>query len=278
MELINPHSGGVYVDATVGLGGHAKEILGRIGPDGVLVGLDRDEEALRVAGERLSDGRCVLRKARFSELSQVMEGLGIGAADGVLFDFGASMMQMTEPGRGFSFSSDEPLDMRMDRSQGLTAQEAVNSYPQAELERILREFGEERNARKIARAVVERRRRARITTCRELADLVASVSGRRGRLHPATRTFQALRIEVNDELGEIRRGLEGALGVLRPGGRLVAISYHSLEDRAVKVFMKEEAGRGRLRRLTKKPAVPAREELIRNPSARSAKLRAAEAI
>jgi 16S rRNA (cytosine1402-N4)-methyltransferase len=278
IELLGPHDGGIYVDATVGLGGHAEEILKMLDESGMLIGIDRDEEALGAAARRLGDGRCVLKKARFSEMREVLEGLQVEAADGVLFDFGASMMQMKEPARGFGFGSEEPLDMRMDRSEALTAGEIVNSYRQAEIERIIRDYGEERNARKIARAIVSRRRKAPIATCRQLAETVAAASGRRGRLHPATRTFQALRIAVNDELGEIGKGLEAALSVLRAGGRLVAISYHSLEDRTVKVFMKEAGGRGRIRVLTRKPLVPGRDETARNPSARSAKLRAAEVV
>jgi 16S rRNA (cytosine1402-N4)-methyltransferase len=278
IQLLEPHKGEVYVDATVGLGGHSQGILGHMRGEGLLVGIDRDEEALGEAGRTLRDERCVLRKARFSEMKDVLKELGIRAVDGVLFDFGASMLHMKQPERGFGFASEEPLDMRMDRSQSLTAGVIVNTYPAVEIERILREYGEERAARKITGAIVRQRQKGEIRTCRELSEVVARVLGRRGRIHPATRTFQALRIAVNDELNELKKGLEASLGLLRSGGRLVAISYHSLEDRAVKVFMKDAKDRGLVRVLTKKPVTPGMEEILRNPSARSAKLRAAEVI
>lgn len=278
IQLLEPHKGEVYVDATVGLGGHAQEILGHMRREGLLVGIDRDEEALGEAGRTIRDERCVLRKARFSEMQDVLKELGIRAVDGVLFDFGASMLHMKQPERGFGFASGEPLDMRMDRSEGLTAGVIVNTYPAVEIEHILREYGEERAARKITGAIVRQRQKGEIRTCRELSEVVARVLGRRGRIHPATRTFQALRIAVNDELNELRKGLEASLGLLRSGGRLVAIAYHSLEDRAVKVFMKDAKDRGLVRVLTKKPVTPGMEEILRNPSARSAKLRAAEVI
>lgn len=278
IEYLDLKEGGVYVDGTVGLGGHAEGVLERLGPEGLVIGIDRDEEALGEAEKRLAGKRCILKKAKFSEMAEVVKGLGIRGVDGVLFDFGASMLQMKSPGRGFSFDSGEPLDMRMDRTERLTAADIVNSYPAVEIERILWEFGEERNARKIAKAIYRERQRARIDTCRRLADVVTDAVGRRGRLHPATKTFQSLRIAVNDELGEIKKGLGASLTLLKSGGRLVAVAYHSLEDRTVKVFMKDAAGGGLIRILTKKPLTPWREEVLRNPSARSAKLRAAEAV
>lgn len=279
VELLGLRTGGTYMDATVGGGGHSEEILKHIGPKGLLIGMDRDAEALKAVKKRIEDKRLVLVKAKFSEIEEVAKGAGIGQAHGVLFDYGVSMPQLPGPERGFSFLSEGPLDMRMDRDEPLTAEEIVNKYPEKELARIIYEYGEEGRSRKIARSIVARRRGHRISTCRELADLVASaMGGRRGRLHPATKTFQALRIAVNDELGEIKRGLEGVLKVLAPGGRLVAIAYHSLEDRVVKTFMKESRQGGLLKVLTKKPLRPSREETIRNPSARSARLRAGEAI
>lgn len=271
--------GGTYIDATVGLGGHAEEILRHIGPQGRLLGIDRDPEALKRARERLKDERAILVKARFSEMREAARENGIERADGVLFDFGVSMLQLRGEGRGFSFLSDEPLDMRMDPTEPLTAENVVNEYPEKELEKIISGFGEERRARRVARAIAAQRRKGRIRTCSELAGIVArALGGRRGRTHPATRTFQALRIAVNDEMGEIRRGLEASLGMVRPGGRLVAISYHSLEDRIVKQFMKESKDGGRLNILTKKPLRPSSEEVTANPSARSARLRAGEVV
>jgi 16S rRNA (cytosine1402-N4)-methyltransferase len=276
--LLKPERGGVYVDATVGPGGHSEAILGRLAEGDVLIGIDRDEEAVRAAGERIRDGRFVLKKGRFSDIARITRDLGFGKVDGVLFDLGISMLQLKGPERGFSFGSDGPLDMRMDRGGGATAADIVNSCSQKELERILREYGEERYARKIARAIVEGRRRGRINTCRELSELVGAAVGRRGRIHPATRTFQALRIEVNEELDELKKGLQSALSALAAGGRMVVVSYHSLEDRAVKVFIREKASEGAVRALTKKPLRPESEEVMRNPSARSARLRAAEAL
>lgn len=279
VEMLGLRTGGTYIDATVGLGGHAEEVLKHIGPEGKVLGLDRDPEALERASERLKDERVVLVKARFSEMKEAARDKGIERADGVLFDFGVSMLQLRGEGRGFSFLTDEPLDMRMDPTEPLTAEKVVNEYPEKELEMIIREYGEEKRARRVAKAVVTARRKGRIRTCRELSELVArSLGGRRGKIHAATRTFQALRIAVNDELREISRGLDAALGVVRPGGRLVAISYHSLEDRIVKQFMKNAKDRGLMKILTKKPLRPSHEETIRNPSARSARLRAGEAV
>lgn len=278
LATLEPLPGGTYVDATVGLGGHAGEILKVIGPEGTLIGIDRDDEALKAANEKLGDHRVVLMKGRFSDLRDVLGGKGVHEVDGILFDFGVSMMQFKDPGRGFSFDSDEPLDMRMDRSQELKAEDVVNTYPEKALGRILTEYGEERLAPKIARAIKTYRAKKRITTCRELAEIVLAVYRGRGKHHPATRTFQALRIEVNDEMKEIRRGLDAAAGLLRSGGRLCAISYHSLEDREVKNFLRNAERRGLMRTLTKKPLTPSYDEVRRNPSARSAKLRGAERL
>jgi 16S rRNA (cytosine1402-N4)-methyltransferase len=275
---LNPEEGGVYIDATVGPGGHSEEILRRIGSTGTLLCIDRDREALAEAEKRLGREGCVFRLAVFSDMMEVAGALGIKKVDGVLFDFGLSMLQVKAPERGFGFGSEGPLDMRMDREGELSADEIVNTWPEKDLERILREFGEERRSKRIVSAISKRRKKAPIRTCRELADIVGASLGRRGRTHPATRTFQALRIAVNDELGHIGRGLVAALGLLAPGGRMVAISYHSLEDRAVKRFMREAEREGRMRVLTKKPVTPGRDEISKNPSARSAKLRAGEAL
>jgi 16S rRNA (cytosine1402-N4)-methyltransferase len=279
MMLIEPKAGGVYVDATVGLGGHAEKMLEGIGPSGRLVCIDRDEEALKAASQRLKhDKRCVFKKGRFSSLAGIVRSEGFTGVDGVFFDFGVSMMQFKDKKRGFGFSSDEPLDMRMDISAGPTAADIVNKYPERELERILREFGEERYSAKIAKAISGARKRHPIRTCRELSGLVYSICGKRGRRHPATRTFQALRIAVNDELREIEEGLKAAAEVLKRGGRLVAVSYHSLEDRIVKNFIRTSAKEGSMRALTKKPLSPSLEEIRKNPSARSAKMRGAERL
>lgn len=276
IEVLSPRPGGIYIDATVGPGGHTLEILRHIGLEGKVLGIDRDEETLNLARQRINDNRVLLRKGLFSEIKKMAADEGISEVDGILFDFGISMVQVKDMERAFSFASDYPLDMRMDRSKGVTAEDIVNTYPARELERILREYGEERLAERITRAIISHRRKGRIESCKELADIVSKVYGRRGRIHPATRTFQALRIAVNDEINEIREGLRDSLALLRKGGRLCVISYHSLEDRIVKNFMREKEREGILRILTKKPLTPGYEEIMSNPASRSAKLRGAE--
>lgn len=278
MEMLQVKDNGVYLDATVGLGGHAAELLKALGPAGRLVCLDRDDEALAVARDRLGNHRVSLAKASFSVLAETLQALGVAGLDGALFDLGVSMLQLKRHERGFSFLSEERLDMRMDTSQELDARRVVNRYPERELERILRDYGEEPAARKIAKAIVERRKKAAIETGAELAGIVEGVYGGRGKLHPATRTFQALRIEVNRELDELKAGLAAALERLSAGGRLCVISYHSLEDRIVKNMLRDSARDGRVRLLTKKPVGPGRDEVRLNPSSRSAKLRGVEKL
>ncbi len=278
MEVLLPGQEGVYIDATVGAGGHTLEILKHLGPDGRVIGIDRDNESLKIARQLITDERVIFRKALFSELKKVLEVEQIKDVDGIIFDLGMSMLQVRDMERAFSFFSEHPLDMRMDRLGGLTAEDIVNTYPAQELERILTEYGEERLAHRIVKAIVTERKKARIRTCRELADIVCKVYGRRGKIHPATRTFQALRIAVNNELNEIREGLNNSIALLKKGGRLCVISYHSLEDRIVKDFMKESEKIGLLKVLTKKPLTPGYEEVTLNPASRSAKLRGAERL
>ncbi|MEW6003513.1 MAG: 16S rRNA (cytosine(1402)-N(4))-methyltransferase RsmH [Nitrospirota bacterium] len=278
IKMLNPGHEGTYVDATVGSGGHSEEILKSMGPEGKLIGIDKDDEALKIAGKKLLNRRVILKKDNFSNMENLLYSEGISQVDGVLFDIGVSMLQLKDPERGFSFTSDKPLDMRMDRSQKLTAWDVVNKYPERELERILREFGEEHLSREIARAIVRQRSKKTIDTCMELARIVEGVHGRRGRIHPATKTFQALRIEVNNELEDLKVGLDSSLRLLKRGGRLCVISYHSLEDRIVKKFMVDSSRKGLLKIITKKPVTPTLEEIRVNPSSRSAKLRAAERI
>ena len=278
IKVLNPIPGGTYVDATIGPGGHSEEILTLIGTGGKLIGIDRDNEALRTAQERLSDKRVILRKGSFSDMEKLLKKDGITEVDGILFDLGISMIQMKNIERGFSFISDKRMDMRMDREQALSARDVVNKYSANELERILREFGEERLSRKISEAIVRKRRIKPIDTCSELSEIVERVYGRRGRVHPATKTFQALRIEVNKELDELRKGLDASVRILKRGGRLCVISYHSLEDRIVKHFIARSSKEGSLKVITKKPLTPGSEEIRSNPSSRSAKLRAAERI
>jgi 16S rRNA (cytosine1402-N4)-methyltransferase len=278
LEIISPFEGGVYVDATVGLGGHSEMLLSKIGQGGKIVGIDRDDNALARTAERLHDSRLILQKGSFSDMESVMHSRGIDVADGVLLDLGVSMMQLKDPGRGFSFNSNERLDMRMDSSQELSAWDVVNGYSERELVMILKEYGEEFRAVKIVRSIVHDRNKKRIDTCKELAEIISRAVGRTGKVHPATKTFQALRIEVNKELDELKNGLDASLRVLRRGGRLCVISYHSLEDRVVKHFIKEKAQTDIVKQLLKKPLVPAIDEIRANPSSRSAKLRGAEKL
>ncbi|HHW15132.1 MAG TPA: 16S rRNA (cytosine(1402)-N(4))-methyltransferase RsmH [Firmicutes bacterium] len=300
VKWLNCRPGGVYVDCTLGGGGHAAAILEASAPDGRLLGLDQDEVALERAAERLAEevrqGRAVLVRENFAALRRVVERLGLGPVDGVLFDLGVSSFQLDQAERGFSYQAEAPLDMRMDRRQAVSAAELVNEGSEEELARIIREYGEERWARRIARAVVVRRRRSPLRTTGELVETIKEAipaAARRGGPHPARRTFQALRIAVNDELGALQTGLREAIALLRPGGRLVAISFHSLEDRIVKRTL-SEAAKGcvcppeipacvcghhpELRILTRRPVEPSAEEVAENPRARSAKLRAAERL
>ena len=278
IEVLAPVEGGTYIDATVGLGGHAAMILEKIGHAGRIIGIDRDDEALGRTAERLNDRRVMLKKGSFSGMEPILNSLGVNNADGILFDLGVSMMQLKDLARGFSFNSDERLDMRMDNSQELSAWDVVNGYSERELIRILREFGEEYRAVRIVRAIVQERNKKCIDTCSELAELISRTIGRQGRVHPATKTFQALRIEVNRELDELKNGLDASLRILKQGGRLCVISYHSLEDRVVKHFIRDNAKTGALKQLMKKPLSPGIGEIRLNPSARSAKLRGAEKL
>ncbi len=249
-----------------------------IGQDGRLIGIDRDEEALRRTAARLRDDRLILRRGGFSGIEDIVGAVGISGADGILFDLGVSMMQFKDRGRGFSFSSEERLDMRMDISQDLSAWDVVNGYSERDLAKIIREYGEEYKAVRIARTIAEHRIKKSIDTCAELAEIVAGTIGRRGRIHPATKTFQALRIEVNREIDELKEALDASLRILKRGGRLCVISYHSLEDRIVKNFMRDNAKIEKIRLLVKKPVVPDIREMRLNPSSRSAKLRGAERL
>jgi 16S rRNA (cytosine1402-N4)-methyltransferase len=273
-EVVELLSGAeTVVDLTVGAGGHARALLDA--GVGRVVGVDRDERALEEARSRLAGLGARFRavRGRFSEVLEVAEEAGVREAGGVLYDLGVSSLHLDRPERGFSYRADGPLDMRMGEGDR-TAADVVNSYPEHELVRVIREYGEERFAGRVARAIIRARERAPLETTRELAAVVAAaVPRRRGGPHPARRTFQAIRIEVNGELEELAASLPRAVQLLAPVGRIVAISYHSLEDRVVKrSFLDDE----RLEVLTKKPVRASKAEAERNPRARSAKLRAAE--
>ncbi len=285
--------GGQYVDATVGGGGHAAGILAASSPDGRLLGLDRDPAAIEVARTRLASyaGRVVFAHSSFSRLAEVMQVYHFLPADGILFDLGLSSLQLADPGRGFAFATDGPLDMRFDpEGGGVTAAVLVNTLSIEELTALLYRYGEERRARRIAEAIVAARP---LYTTKELTAVVERVVGRRGRIHPATRTFQALRIAVNEELVALEEALPQAVESLAPGGRLVVIGFHSLEDRLVKRFMRRESRdclcppeapvcicdhRATLRLVTRKPIRPTAGETAANPRSRSARLRVAERL
>jgi len=283
LNFLNVRAGGVVVDATLGFGGHSLAIAKRLGGSGRLICFDRDEQAMELARARLaglgSDLGGEMPTVEFvgRPFSEIAEVISPGTLDGLLADFGVSSMQLDEAHRGFSFRSDGPLDMRMDTRKGLTAEQVVNQADEEDLANLIYEFGEERRSRRIARAIVRARP---LSTTAELARVITAVAPpiKGEHLHPATKTFQALRIRVNDELGEIQTLLKSAGSLLKPGGRVVMISFHSLEDRLVKDSFRESARLGELEMLTKKPVTATEQEALRNPRSRSAKLRAAERV
>jgi 16S rRNA (cytosine1402-N4)-methyltransferase len=281
MEYLQVRAGSTILDCTLGLAGHATEVVRRLGPAGKLIGFDRDPEALALAREKL-DRVCgeLGREAPVVELigdafSSAPLHVAPGSVDGILADFGVSSLQLDQASRGFSFMADGPLEMRMDTRRGPTAAQVVNEASERELADLIYEYGEERRSRRIARAIVRGRP---VTTTGQLARIVASAAPamKQDRIHPATRTFQALRIHVNRELDEIKALMEAAPKLLKSSGRLVAISFHSLEDRIVKDSLREGAHKGIWTLLTKKPVTAGEEEIERNPRSRSAKLRAGE--
>jgi len=295
VDLLAVRPGGTYVDGTVGGGGHAVAVASLLDADGLLVCIDRDADALERARRRLRGARprVVFAQGSFADMAAIAARAGARRADGVLLDLGVSSEQIDTPERGFSFRLDGPLDMRMDRGGGPTAADLVNELSDRELARIIADFGEERAARRVARAIVAERSRGPITRTAQLAAIVARAVGRGGRIHPATRTFQALRIAVNGELDALQRGLRAGIGLLAPDGRMAVISFHSLEDRAVKIFFRAHAGREeaqpaggvrwagetpRVRLLTRRAVRPAPGEMENNPRCRSARLRAVERV
>ena len=289
MLWLRPRSGGRYIDCTLGGAGHAAGILERSSPDGQLLGLDADPEAIKRGRQALGPFgmRVTLVHANFRDLGRVAQSHGFSSVDGILLDLGLSSHQLVHPGRGFSFQTDGPLDMRFNPQQEIRARDLVNNSGETELANLLWELGEERHSRRIARHIVANRP---IETTSQLAELVRRAYHTRSRIHPATRTFQALRMAVNDELGSLQQGLEAAMSLLAPEGRLAVISFHSGEDRVAKRFLNREAHdcvcpeevlfcvcdhEAQLSILTKRPLRPSAEEIARNPKSRSARLRVA---
>lgn len=298
IDALNIRPDGIYLDGTLGGAGHSSQIARRLTEGGRLIGVDRDRTALAAAKERLAPyaDRVTLVHSNFAEIDAILDSLGIPAVDGMLFDLGVSSPQLDDASRGFSYMADAPLDMRMDKDDALTAGEVVNTWPQGELRRILYDYGEERYAPQIAAAICRAREKAPVETTLELVDIIRSAmpaQALREKQHPAKRSFQAIRIAVNDELGAVSRMMQAAVGRLNPGGRLAVITFHSLEDRIIKSEM-QQAARGctcppefpvcvcgkkpLVKLVTRKPIVSGPAELEENPRARSAKLRVAEKL
>jgi 16S rRNA (cytosine1402-N4)-methyltransferase len=301
MDALRIRADGTYVDGTLGGAGHGSGICGRLGAEGRFIGIDRDADALKAASLRLfkrEEGGCRidLVQSNYSDIRSVLQQLGIPAIDGALLDLGVSSFQLDNPGRGFSYMNEAPLDMRMNADDSLTAEDVVNGYSAEELARIIRDYGEERWAGRIADFIVRARAEKRLTSTFELVDVIKAAvpaSARRDGPHPAKRTFQALRIEVNDELGQLRTAVDDFIDCLAPGGRLAIISFHSLEDRIVKESFQKRLNPcicppdlpvcvcGRkpdIKKVTRKPVTASAAELEANPRARSAKLRVVEKL
>jgi 16S rRNA (cytosine1402-N4)-methyltransferase len=293
LEYLRPESGRLYIDGTVGAGGHTAGLLGASAPDGRLLAFDRDPAAIAFSRKRLAefDDRVVFVQASYADMTALAPGKGFGKVDGILLDLGLSSRQLEDAERGFSFSHDGPLDMRFDRSVGRSAADLVNTVSELALADIFRQYGEVKSSRRYARAIVHQRP---IETTGQLADLILQeTGGRRGRIHPATQVFQAIRIVINDELGMLERGLNAAVELLNPGGRLAVISFHSLEDRLVKNFIRDQSRdcicpphqpictcetQPTLKAVTRKIVRPTEEEIVLNPRSRSAKMRVAERV
>lgn len=298
IEGLNIKPDGIYVDGTLGGGGHSSEICRKLGPNGTLIGIDRDDDALAAAKERLKDFECkkIFVKSNYSDVDSVISELGIDGVDGGLLDLGVSSFQLDNVDRGFSYMHKAPLDMRMDQHEGFSAYDVVNDYSESQLFEIIKKYGEEKWASRIAKFIVKARTEKPIEDTEELVDIIKSAipaKARREGPHPAKRTFQAIRIEVNDELGQLGKAVENFVKVLNPEGRLCIISFHSLEDRIVKNIFNEKADpctcpkdfpvcvcgkKPEVVKITRKPIISGDEELEHNPRARSAKLRIVEKI
>lgn len=294
IENLDIKPDGIYVDGTLGGAGHSGEIYRRLGNKGTLIGIDQDEFAIETSRGRLSGqskAKLILVNDNFRNIANICSKIGIPAVDGILLDIGVSSHQLDEAERGFSYNKEAPLDMRMDKKQVITAETIVNEYEQDEITKIIRDYGEEKWAARIAQFIVKRRQEKRITTTSELVDVIKAAipsSARRDGPHPAKRTFQALRIKVNDELGALEEAIDNAVSVLKPGGRLCIITFHSLEDRIVKNAFNRKVnpctcppsfpvcvcgGKKEAEHVSRKPIIPKESELEENPRARSAKLR-----
>ena len=296
VDALNVRSGGVYIDGTLGRAGHSSEILSRAGGNATLLGIDRDETALKESGEKLSafkNAAIKLAHGKHGDITSIARENSIADVDGVLLDLGVSSPQLDDPGRGFSFRFNGPLDMRMDYSKGITAADIVESEDVDSLTKIFREYGEEPNARKIAKAIVKERSMMKFTTTLELANFIEKVVGRRGAHHPATRVFQSLRMAVNDEIGELERALEGGVNLLKSSGRFAVITFESLTDSNVKRYFAEHEGKEvslqaggsqwqgtlpRVKKVFRRSVSPSQFEIENNPRARSARLRVVERI
>ncbi|UCC94329.1 MAG: 16S rRNA (cytosine(1402)-N(4))-methyltransferase RsmH [Candidatus Omnitrophota bacterium] len=283
IELLNIKEKKIIIDCTVGMGSHALKFCNFMGEDALLIGIDKDKESLAVASHRLNccKGKVILIRDDFSYLNDILKKLKIDKVDIFFFDLGLSMYQLNNSERGFSFLKEGPLDMRMDRDSFVSAYDLINNLSEKELELIFRKFGEEHYSKKIAHYIIEARKNRPISTTTQLVNVILKAMPSRAalyRIHPATRTFQALRIAVNRELEVLSNGLESAISFLSRGGRIGVISFHSLEDRIAKHTFKDFASRGILRLITKKPLLPAQNEVAENPASRSAKLRVAEKV
>ncbi len=274
LDYLNPQPNENFIDCTFGFGGHTELVLKRNRPNGKVLGIERDKEVIEILRRKKLNERLVLVQGNFVDLNKITEENDFSSVNGILFDLGFSSWQIEKSGRGFSFLRDEPLDMRFEKD-GVTAEEIINHWPEHKIEKILREYGEERYAKRIAKAICQQREIKRTFELVEIIKRVVPGKYHRGRRHFATRTFQALRIAVNNELNNLENALPQALEILEKKGRLVALSFHSLEDRIVKNFFREKKQEQQLEILTKKPIRPNQEEIRQNPRSRSAKLRAA---
>jgi 16S rRNA (cytosine1402-N4)-methyltransferase len=279
LHYLDPHQNENFIDATVGEGGHAIEILKKNGPNGRVLGIDLDKEQIKNANDRFKQfgERIILKNDSYANLKEVAEKIGLDSVNGILLDLGMSSWHLEKSGRGFSFMKNEPLSMNFGEKSDLTAEKIVNEWPESEMERIFKKYGEEKFSKKIAKKIAEKRKIKKISASIELVDIIKEslpVKFQGGRIHFATRVFQALRIAVNKEIDNLNQVLPKAIETLSNGGKLVVISFHSLEDRIVKIFFKEMSALGKATILTKKPIIAGPEEILNNPRARSAKLRA----